>query len=86
MVQSFGQVTPWGILPSQPALLFWLIGEVVKAGPFEGKRFLGEGGKTGYLPQGGGVVRTLIIITAVRVFIFFVFRFYYHRVFPWGLS
>jgi hypothetical protein len=44
MVQSFGQVPPWGILPSQPALLFRLIGEAVKAGSW-GKRFPDEGGK-----------------------------------------
>jgi hypothetical protein len=36
MVQSFGQVPLMGILPSQPALLFHLIGEAVKASPFEG--------------------------------------------------
>jgi hypothetical protein len=41
MVQSFGQVPLMGILPSQPALLFRLIGEAVKAGPLRGEEISG---------------------------------------------
>jgi hypothetical protein len=46
-----------GILPSQTALLFHLIGEAVKADPLRGKRFLDEGRMAGYLPQKEGSER-----------------------------
>jgi hypothetical protein len=43
--------------------------EAVKAGPFKGKRFLGEGGKGAICRKGEGV-KALIIITAVVWFPF----------------
>jgi hypothetical protein len=47
--------------------MFCLIGVTVKAGPLRGKRFPDEGGKTGYLPQGGVV--SGLMLRCHRVFL-----------------